>query len=268
MAKPTRYHDQLKLQKRRHLMRRVLFISLACVVVCVALFYVLFFAKFFNVTDVKVSGTETVSGEAIVVGLNYSLAEKFLAIPKGSNMLFVRSDKLVERLLSDNPKLESVVITKDYFHKLNVVVKERRSVGIWCLTKENKCYYFDTDGVLYENAPDTSGYLLFNIKDERVRQLVLGEQVESQTWISALALARQQLTERDFQVRELVIPENSFDEFYALEGRNWRILMSINTDLEAQVKAMADFLKQKLTTDRISQLQYVDLRIQDRIYYK
>src|SRR3989338_67882 len=268
MAKPTRYHDQLKLEKRRHLMRKVLFVLVITLIVCAGLIYGLFFAKLFDVREITITGGQTLNNNEIFDFVSQKIEQKVFGIKRGSNLFFLSSEKIEQELLKTYPKIDAVMAAKSYFHKLNIEVKERSSYGIWCLTKQDKCYYFDKSGVLYDSAPSTSGFLLFSVKDERRRDVKLGERAEEQSWIDSLVLARQKLTERGFQVKELVIPEDSFDEFYALESRGWKIQMSINTDLDAQIKTIADFLKQKLTPERIIQLQYVDIRIADRIYYR
>lgn len=253
-------------------MRKVLFVLVITLVVFAGLIYGLFFTKLFDIREISVTGAATISSEEIVSNVNEQLTHKFLSINRSSNMLFLKSNGVIKELSEDYPKLESITVKKEYFHKLNIEVKERSSVGIWCLMKKEQCLYFDKEGIIYDDAPNTSGFLVFNIKDERSRETNLGDRVESQIWLEDLALARQKLTELGFQIKELVIPEDSFDEFYAVVAAppsgGWRVHLSIDTDIVSQVNNMASFLKQKLSSERISQLQYVDLRIADRIYYK
>ena len=222
-------------------MRKVLFVLVITLIVCAGLIYGLFFAKLFDVREITITGGQTLNNNEIFDFVSQKIEQKVFGIKRGSNLFFLSSEKIEQELLKTYPKIDAVMAAKSYFHKLNIEVKERSS---------------------------TSGFLLFSVKDERRRDVKLGERAEEQSWIDSLVLARQKLTERGFQVKELVIPEDSFDEFYALESRGWKIQMSINTDLDAQIKTMADFLKQKLTPERIIQLQYVDIRIADRIYYR
>ena len=64
------------------------------------------------------------------------------------------------------------------------------------------------------------------------------------------------------------ISKGAINDFYALTSSSWKILLSVDTDISFQIDAMASFIAQKLPADRLAKLQYIDLRIQDRIYYK
>ena len=64
------------------------------------------------------------------------------------------------------------------------------------------------------------------------------------------------------------MPANSFDEFWAETEANRKIFFSINTDVARQVASLILFLEKQKRVGGAGPLEYFDLRIQDRIYYK
>jgi len=80
--------------------------------------------------------------------------------------------------------------------------------------------------------------------------------------------AEELLPRAGVNVAELTIPPDSYDEFDARTAEGWKIMFGNSTNIEEQISALATFLKEKIKPEQRAKLQYVDLRIQDRIYYK
>ena len=175
---------------------------------------------------------------------------------------------LATELMARFPKLESARVSKNFPHGISVTTQERKPAGIWCLSGKERCFYFDKNGVAFSATQFSSGFLVLNVLDYRPRELKLGSVVAESNWLINISRTRDLLAGADINISEFVILPNSFDEFYAKTAEGWRILFSNQTNVESQTNALAIFLKEKISPAQRASLQYVDLRIQDRIYYK
>ena len=63
------------------------------------------------------------------------------------------------------------------------------------------------------------------------------------------------------------LPEGSF-EFWLKTKEGWYIYLDKASDIPVQLVALKKFLEEKLPAGRRRTLEYVDLKINNRIYYK
>ncbi len=235
---------------------------------CAGFVYLLFFAKLLDVRNVRITGNETVPRENLASAVDEWLGSDFFKITRRSNIVFLPLAKLSSKISSRFPLLEEVRADRQFPHSLNISVAERKPRGIWCLTASSDCFYFDKSGVAYAKNGASSGFLMAIIDDERKRKIEIGSPVESGEWLGSVFLARDALAEKGINITKFIIPADSFDELRAQTAQGWVVLFGISTNIARQINSLTDFFKQKMTPEKISKLQYVDLRIQDRIYYK
>lgn len=268
-----RYRDELKNKKRKKFLTRVGLISIAVFAAALGLGYLLFFAHLLDIrtVNIEVNNDRLASINNTVNGW---LDEGFWRFTRRNNILFFSRDELVSKLTASFPVLATVEISKKFPHGISISADERRPVGVLCLPAQaglsdgESCFYFDKNGVAFSGAQPSSGFLIFNIIDRRQRELKLGENVLADDWLTSITVAREALLKNSINISEFVIPIDSFDEFYAKTAEGWKIEFNISTDIVKQIDALIVFLKEKISSAQRAALQYVDLRIQDRIYYK
>lgn len=270
MRKVPRYTDKYKREKRRRFSQKVFFIIGILVVLLAGIIYLLFFAHLLDVRSVVVESDTQASElkDTIKVETNQWLDGKKYFLQRRRNIVFLGLGQLQVQLTKDFPKIDSISISRQLFHEIKINIKERSPAGIWCLTTSQQCFYFNKAGIAYEKSPQTSGFLILAVQDDREREINFGDKVTDNDWLKAIVSAQQQLSDKKIQVKFIGISKNSINDFYALTSANFKILLSIDTDIASQIDAMVSFISQKLTADRVARLQYIDLRIQDRIYYK
>lgn len=268
-----RYKDELKAKKRKKLLAGAVGFGLLIVAGAIGAVYLLFFARLLDVRNITIE-----SSEELYAGIDSAvtdwLGSGLWGLTKRSNILFWSDDALASRLITQIPELESVAITRDFPHTLVISVKERKPEGVWCLSAQaglsgqDWCFYFDKNGVAFGESRPSDGFLILNVIDQRSRELNLGDRVAEGVWITNIIKARESLAKNNINVSAFVIPPDSFDEFHAKTAEGWKIRFGNQTDIESQINALAVFLKEKISASQRASLQYVDLRIQDRIYYK
>ena len=97
---------------------------------------------------------------------------------------------------------------------------------------------------------------------------MLGSRVNSEEWTKNIIMARELLLKIGVSVAEFSIPSGSFDEFDAKTAGGWKILFNNSTDITKQIISLGVLFRDQLPAEKRTGLQYIDLRIQDRIYYK
>lgn len=263
-----KFKDEYRTKKiRRFIIKLVLVLSITIVLIG-AVLYVLFFLNFFNISEVRISGNETISADLLNSSVNNWLDRYWLfPIKRRYNFLIINKNGLADDLIKNNPRIKDVRISNNLKRSLFINISERKPNGVWCLTLKNQCFYFDESGLAYAGTGPSNGTLFYSVSDQREREISPGSNVESDQWIKSIIATKKLLDNKKIGVFDFVIPEDSFDEFRAKTSYNWDIVFSISTDILRQIDAMSAVLA-GITPDKIKSLQYVDLSIQDRVYYK
>lgn len=164
-------------------------------------------------------------------------------------------------------------IGQNLFKKKPEIIDEQE-IGIIC--KENSafaeasadtCFYFNKDGIIFKDAPQTSGGLILLIKDYSEKDYRLWDKVLDKSFLDILLQIKDELFSK------MGLMAASFDiELFPIEilrvvtNESWYILFSLKGDIKNQLLALKVALDEKIE-NRMS-LQYIDLRIENRIYYK
>ncbi len=263
-----KYKDELKIKKHEKLVFRLVLISFVGVAVSVGLVYLLFFARLLDIRTVDIEVPDGLRAD-LGVAIDGWLGVKSWNINRRNNILFFSVDELSAQLAQQFPKLESIKVTKKLPHTLLVSSGERKPIGIWCHASQGMCFYFDKNGIAFSKTQQSTGFLIINVVDYRQgKNIELGNAVATGDWLKKIIDARELLNGAGINILGFNIPADSFDEFDVKTAENWKIMFSIQTNIEKQISALVTFLKEKIKPAQRAGLQYVDLRIQDRIYYK
>ncbi len=236
--------------------------------------YALFFAGFLDVRTINISGAEIIPSADLKTAAEDWLNGGFLGLTRSKNLLFVSAKGLASELTAKFPRINSVEIKKKLPHGLEILITERQSAGIWCLPAQaglavsGKCFYFDKNGIAYAETGPSSGFLILSVADYRDREVALGSLIASGEWFKNILTARELLPKIGIAAAEFTIPSGSFDEFDAKAAGGWKIMFSNSTDIAKQISSLGILFRDKLPAEKRAGLQYIDLRIQDRIYYK
>jgi hypothetical protein len=161
------------------------------------------------------------------------------------------------------PAVRSVVIKNNFIsRKVVIQVVEREFVGTWCT---DTCVGFDSSGIAYFSAPHIEGTLLLHVQDENMRPLPLGESV----WKDEKAFKN--VLETIYEVRGsgIAIAHINIKD-YAL--REWEIRPAkggvIYLSVDFVPEKIGDIIESVLEKTTWDALQYIDLRVQNRVYFK
>jgi len=146
-------------------------------------------------------------------------------------------------------------------------VEKYGQIGIFCKQDTTDCFYIDRQGIIFEAAPKTSGGLVVLIKDYSNREIKLYDKILDPELINMI------LEIKDYLSTEIGLSVASFDidaypagKLRVITNESWYILFGLKQEIKKQLLSLKAVLDGKIQ-DR-SLLQYVDLRIENRVYYK
>lgn len=198
-------------------------------------------------------------------------------IPQKS-IILAPIDKIKEDILDNFPEIKEVIINKKATNLLIIEIIERQSIGIWCQTERLKieatstepiinepvvkqCFCLDKEGIIFRESPLISGSLILNIYSQPDRTVDLASQVTSPEMINFILKTAQGLSLR-IDNFEIVSPE----DLRARTSQGWQIYFNPAYSVDSQLKALEIILEEEIK--ETTSLEYIDLRIDGRVYYK
>ena len=171
--------------------------------------------------------------------------------------------QLILSLRESFPKILSIEIKKISPDGLKITISEREVSGIWCGAN---CFYFDEEGVGFEESPRSVGSLILSIVDERKETRELGDTVLVMEQAEFFRDLKELIDNNfSFAIKNFTIRGNGGIELLTSGG--WRILLDRNASAEFQLSNLKYIFDEEIKT-RQNELEYVDLRLGNRVYYK
>lgn len=266
------YQEKYQADKNRKIFFKIFLFLVVFLSLSGGAVYLLFFSNFFDIREISIfsEGQSAWSGKnpAIRSLIDDYLSETKLFIPRFSN-IFMADARQIGALVGEQfPAAENIQVKKRYFHALEIYLEQKTAAGIWCYKKDAQCFYFDRQGTAFNSVSEASGTLLLNIDDERGRFEKLGRPVAGEDLLNLIILADVQLKKIKMEVLKFITPtrEDFRLEVQTVEG--WKIYLNTEDDLIKQISNLEIFMAQKITPEKRSQLQYIDLTVPNRVYYK
>jgi len=215
--------------------------------------YLVFFSPFFVIKSVEVRDNHLVSAEEVAKAAfpdNFQ-ARRYLILPSSISRNIQKTILQVESVsLSRNIGRGSLII--------NVV--ERATAIIW--QTNNERFLINKTGIVYDYAPLLSPLPI--VEDLKNVPVNLGQRVVTKEFVDFIAAMTSSFAlKADTAIERITIPETTF-EIEVATGKGFKAIFDTTRSADAQL----DNLVKVLQVVGDEPLQYVDLRIADRIYYK
>lgn len=258
------------ISSKRRRVRRIFFwggILLVMGLLIVGILWIAIYSGIFKVQEINVIGATYVAPDDVREFLKLHVAQGSVTRFLGSENIFAWPGGFSENSLRDLPAVASLDIQKNYVNRsVDVKVTERKRVGIWCFARTNpqRCFWFDANGALFMPSYSAEGNLTFLLTDHSREPLLLGEKVLEPRFLPNLlsifsALKSVHLSIRDVRLNDL---DREEIEAYAYEGP--KLLFSLRFPVAGVPDTIAAV--EKITA--LSKLQYIDFRVENKVYYK
>lgn len=258
-----------KSRKKFSFLRFLFFlISVAFLVV---LIYALFFSPFLEINTISISGNKYVENGSILDKINPEISGKYLNFIKKNNLLLVRTGKIEKVIRDDFKIIREIQIKRKFPSTLMVSIIERDPQMVFCGAGD--CFVIDENGEAYDNYSSNSENEKNNflvLSDESSRKINLGETVLEKKYMDYVLEIRQELLGRleievqnDFKTSSLISKD-----IRVKTKEGWEIYFNEDIELEKEIEMLKVVLENKIEKNQRPDLEYVDLRIDNKIYYK
>ncbi len=239
----------------------VVFLCLLVIAPLCILGWLLFFTHTFSVSAITVVDAKP-NTEASIRTLSES--------SMGENILFIPTEQIEQKILHDVPQVRDVHILRKIPGTLKIIVQEKKPAFL--LVSGGSYYFVDAEGIAYENASldVLPGVVLPTVKNsDSAAKVTLGTNAVEASFVDFIMEAQKKLPDiTHAQIAEMRIPSLATREAHFLLDRNWKILMDTTRSAEGQLDILSRLLEDTITSEEQQTLQYIDLRIPNRVYYK
>ena len=233
--------------------------------------YVLFFSPYLQLTNITITGTQELSSQEIQQNVENSLQGNFFgAIPK-NNFLFVSQKRMEGLLIGNYKKIRTVTVTKKFPDTVNISIDERKALLVWCAGE--KCYLLDENGTAYSVADFSSPELVQNhllqINDTSGREVTIGSQVIEPAYEQYVLSLRDVLAGVGFNLTDQYsTPSRMAEEINVKTDQDSELYFSTQFPLESALRTLSTILKKEITEDKRGDIAYIDLRNENKAFYK
>ncbi|MEK7089909.1 MAG: hypothetical protein AAB920_03800, partial [Patescibacteria group bacterium] len=259
--------NEITTPSRRRMRRRHVIIfwstAIASAILIGGIIYLIYFSSIIKVKQFSIQGNRVAGSEDLQQLLIKKLDTRgwFRRAFGSSNILYwVGAGEVRD---SGIPAASAIVVHVNILSRaVSVEIKEREFVGIWCA---KTCVGFDSDGIAYFLAPDVEGSLLLKVLDENENELTLGNPVfPDATALKNIFLSIAIIKEDGIPIDKVIIRDMTLREWELQSTKGTVFKFSLDFVPE-KLKSVLNNLKERTKPEDLS---YVDLRVQNRVYFK
>lgn len=252
---------------------KIKFYQILIFLLFLALFYFLFFFDYFQIKKTIIINQKFISEDEINKIINPVLTQKRFLIFPGRNVFLVNSKIIKNSLLENIPQIDSVEITKKYPDILKIKINEIEPKVLW--QTKDQYYLVDKEGVVrskfenYLDDPQISDLVrnLFKIIDQSGKDIQLKENVIFTKHINFIEKLYEKLPTLGINIKEIILPSPQAFELHVITDKNFKILFIIEKSIDAQLFNLKLVLEKELQ-NKTDDLEYIDLRVENWVYYK
>jgi hypothetical protein len=227
--------------------------------------YFFFYSDFFQIKKISAEFSDGNPIFPLAEDLNVFFASRseFSSCLGFNSILTWKNGDVTGDFLARYPEIEKISVKKDYWNRIvGIKAEKREKFGIWCLAE--KCFWFDKNGVVFGEAPEMEGGLIRRVSDFSGRQIKKGDLVLENNFTGNLV--------KIFGVLEtaglgtsLKLENIELQEITALPAKEGlpEIYFSLRFD-----PSFGTSVLRELETKGLNGIVYIDLRSENRAYYK
>src|SRR3989338_6529053 len=235
---------------------------------------------YLQVEKIEISGNSLINGDDLTDAMKAKLEGKYFGLFPKSNIFLIPKDKILAELPKEFKRIKKISLDRKYFGAVAVKLEERNNAVLFC--EKEDCAYADENGFVFEKAPYFSGAVFLKLVEQRnsdnggnakTIDEYLGTSLIAESEFKKI-LEFAGLTRLDSArlvskigggVSEVVLKKENIYEFYINEG--WKIILNDKNEPQSAYLNLITALDANIK-DKRPKLDYIDLRLGNKIYFK
>lgn len=269
--------QQHRIQKQQAFIRKIFFRAAALCAVCGSAVAIVLFMPQLSFHEVSIHGNESAPPEEIIAVAEHMLEEKMLGIFSRRSIFLFRPAELEARILAAFPVLTQATVSRSLRHGISITAVERAMWGVYCpISKtpdtnlpQGGCFYIATDGVLFADAPQLSGNVVFRITDMRLNanKHAIGERAVVEQQVSKIQTIAAWLSQHyDISLQGAVLGREFDDDKELVTSEGWYLRFDEETCIECAFEDLSLVFEKHLK--KRMDLEYVDIRFEGKMFYR
>lgn len=263
--KPYRMKPKGSIFKKPAFWYSILFLILAGIAV-----YFFLFWQGFQIKNIIISGNRNVQTNQLEQLVSGQINKKILFFDSKSIFL-ADLGKLDSLILKDYPGIDSANAQKKLPQTITVDIAERKPFATICGFKDQPqdlCFLMDINGVIFDEVK-TEDVNFLTIQQHENIEAILGNRVMDGQIVSEISEIQKDLRDNfsplDIKTADIV----SADRMDITTTEGWQVYFNLSSDMNLQITKLNLLLQKTFPkpADR-ARLQYIDLRFENRAYYK
>lgn len=233
--------------------------------------YMLFFSPFLRIKEIVIAGEDNLRNEEILPVVKGSLQGKYFDFLERDNFILASEKDIREGLLERFKRIESVEVAKEFPNKISVDIKERKSMLIFC---DGACWVIDEKGQVFMEADFSSNELgehdlivLRNIQQKNIPKEDV--YIENNLMQFAIEIKDKLKSELGIEIeKEYFTPALISGDLRIKTSEGWKIYFNKNLGTKKTFEMLKVILDNNIDADKRADLDYIDLRVSNKAYYK
>lgn len=239
------------------------------------------FASFGNALSLKelhIEGNNLIAAEALEARSWQFTAGAYFGLFSKQNIFLFPAGDLENLLFFEFPRAEEVSVKRNIFTRaVQIKVAERVPYALWCkvttlpsedseegLLVRERCFLADRLGFLFDEGTGQETLIKIYNGIKHPDGAMLRKQITPTYFRDVVSLLS------GLQALNLDITSVTFreDEAEVIVAPGWKLLITFAKDVSAVPLNLATILDENELGSKLNQLEYVDLRFDDRVYYR
>lgn len=246
LKNPKVYSPPGELKKKKF--PKIIIILFFLLIIFGGLIYFLLYSPFFQIKNIVIEDSTSPEINEILQSL------------KGKNIILFSSSKIQNEISQKYPEVTDLMIIRGLPDTLKIQFKDRQAKIIW--QTQDKNYLVDSRGMIYKEAQEIGD--LPKVKDNNNITVNLGQQIVSENFLNfIIGLSSPFNQTTGVKIIRFEINETIF-QVDAITDQGWKVIFDTTRKASDQLTDLTKFLaehKNEVT-------EYIDLRVEGRVYYQ
>lgn len=270
-----KYRKPYRVRRRKSVFKnRFFWLGILTLVLIGIVLYFALFASFFQIQEIQISGNQKVKKEDLE-NFVWEKVNRKIVLFQTKTIFLVNFQEIERNLLEKFPKISTVHLKREFPDILILNIQEREPLFIFCKNSDS-CFYLDKQGVIFDPVRNGISYgvekisevegLLLKIRDFRSQEINLGKKVIEDDLLKGVRGIVLKLRENlEISVKELTLFEEKIE---VQTVQDFEIYFNPKGDISNQIQSLTSVLKKEIPLENRGNLEYIDLRFGNRVYYK